>query len=107
MTNCPNALPGANTSLGMTGDGVDVTITSQVPDTQTEIQKLAAKHSELGPPGGAMMHSGQHGGSGMTGHCPILHHDTIVTSTGETSCPWPSLARARLAASCLPPTASS
>jgi len=81
MSNCPNALPGANTSVSMTSDGVDVTITSLMPDTQARIQSLAVKHSELGPPGGAQMHTGQHGGPGMMGHCPIIHHDTIVTST--------------------------
>lgn len=81
MSNCPNALPGANTSLGLTSDGVDLTITAVMPETQARIKTLAAEHSERGAPGGAMMHTGQHGGPGMMGHCPVIHFDTIVTST--------------------------
>lgn len=81
MANCPSSISGASTAVGMTSDGVDVTVTSVLPEVQARIRHLAELHAGMGPPGNAMMHTGQHGGPGMMGHCPIVHHGTIVTIT--------------------------
>lgn len=81
MTNCPSSVSGANTVVGLTSDGVDVTVTAVAPEAQRRIQELADLHTRMGQPGNAVMHTGQHGGPGMMGHCPIIHHDTIVTAT--------------------------
>lgn len=81
MANCPSSVRGANTAVGMTTDGVDVTVTSLVPEATARIQELADLHARMGPPGSAVMHTGRHGGPGMMGHCPIVHHGTIVTVT--------------------------
>ncbi|GEM_PF-2787289 len=79
MANCPNALRGANSSLGMTSDGVDVTITSLIPEVVTEIRSLAERHTRLGGPSDAPRHTGFHGGPGSEGYCPIIHTNTVVT----------------------------
>lgn len=79
MANCPNAVRGSNSSLGMTSDGVDVTVTSLIPEVVAEIRSLAERHTRFGMPGDALQHTGFHGGPGGEGYCPIIHTNTIVS----------------------------
>jgi hypothetical protein len=80
MENCPSAVPGAHTAVLDVEHGVALDITAPTPDAQAEIREAAKIHAQMGPPTGEHdMHTGHHGGPGMSGHCPIIHLNTQVT----------------------------
>lgn len=79
MANCPNALRGANSSLGMTSDGVDVTITLPSPRSSPRSGRSRERHTRLGGPSDAPRHTGFHGGPGSEGYRPTTHTNTVVT----------------------------
>ncbi|HTR49518.1 MAG TPA: hypothetical protein VMJ10_02360 [Kofleriaceae bacterium] len=61
-------------------DGVDLVITSPDPDAQREIFARAFVQSWQGDPlAHVAPHTGEHGGPGSIGYCPIIHADTTVT----------------------------
>jgi hypothetical protein len=80
MMNCPSAVDGAKTSSARTDDGVDLTITADDAVARREIRMLARMHAAMREPNPEKaQHTGQHGGPGTIGHCPIVHGDTVVT----------------------------
>ena len=81
MLNCPSSVEFATTRIVRRSDGVNVIITSPDPLARTQILELAAFHAQLAAPTGRSEHSGDHGGPGTIGHCPIIHDGTTVTFT--------------------------
>ena len=81
MANCPSAVDGAETHLTNTPTGVDVTVTAQNADAQALIVQLAELHTRHEGMGNAPQHTGQHGGPGSIGHCPIIHDGTQISMT--------------------------
>lgn len=80
MLNCPSAVAGAQTMAKYTADGVALDVTSDDPEATRAILERARLHEHLGAPTGlAAPHSGQHGGPGLDGHCPIIHVGTTVS----------------------------
>jgi hypothetical protein len=81
MENCPSAVAGARTSLRDIDGGVAMEITAAAPDATAHIRELAALHGQMGAPRSAehVQHTGDHGGPGTIGHCPIIHVGTQVT----------------------------
>ena len=61
--------------------GISLDITAQDLGAAREIV-ARARHADDGPPDPAVRpHTGEHGGSGDIGHCPIVHRGTTVTVT--------------------------
>ena len=82
MRNCPSAVASATTRMERARDGVDLVITSPDPDARREIAARAFAQSWQGDPlAHATPHTGEHGGPGTIGYCPIIHADTSVTYT--------------------------
>lgn len=81
MANCPSAVDGAETRLTNTPTGVDVTVTAQNADAEALIVQLAELHTRHEGMGNAPQHTGQHGGPGTIGHCPIIHDGTQISMT--------------------------
>ncbi len=80
MANCPSAVPGAITGMRLVDGGVILDITATDPDAARAIvdrAHLAATHLPPDPVRGE--HSGAHGGPGTTGHCPVVHVNTVVS----------------------------
>jgi hypothetical protein len=81
MGNCPAAVDGAVTAMARIEGGVSLDITAQDLGAAREIV-ARARHADDGPPDpAARPHTGEHGGSGDIGHCPIVHRGTTVTVT--------------------------
>ncbi|HTR54283.1 MAG TPA: hypothetical protein VMJ10_26505 [Kofleriaceae bacterium] len=80
MRNCPSGVESATTQATPTADGVDLTITSPDPAAQREILVRAVLQSlQRDPLARVPQHTGEHGGPGSIGFCPIIHADTRVT----------------------------
>lgn len=80
MENCPSAVPGAHTAVLDIDGGVALEITALNPEAQGWIREAAQLHAKMGPPTVEHeMHTGRHGGPGLSGHCPIVHDGTQVT----------------------------
>jgi hypothetical protein len=80
MENCPSAVPGARTIVRDVAGGVTLDITAPSPDGEAWIREVATVHARMGAPTGEHVeHTGEHGGPGTTGHCPIVHVGTQVT----------------------------
>ncbi len=80
MANCPASVPGATTKLGMTTDGIDVTITAHDPAVAENIRTLAEYHAHMDTTGLGLSHTGLRGGASRIGFCPIIHDGTTVTT---------------------------
>lgn len=81
MGNCPAAVDGAVTAMTRIAGGVSLDITAQDLGAAREIV-ARARHADDGPPDpAARPHTGEHGGPGDVGHCPIVHRGTSVTIT--------------------------
>jgi hypothetical protein len=81
MGNCAAAVDGAITAMTTVPGGVSLDITAADLGAAREIV-ARARHAEAGPPDpAAMPHTGEHGGPGDLGHCPIVHTATQVTVT--------------------------
>lgn len=85
MANCPSAVVGAETRLQMTRGGVDVIVTAKDARAQAEIVRLADLHA--GPPGDGPQHTGQHGGPGTIGRCPVIHEARGSRPRASTAAP--------------------
>jgi TusA-related sulfurtransferase len=73
MGNCPNAAPGAKTAVKDVDKGVEVTVTATdakvTEDVRTRAKSIAERaKGESNKP----QHSGQGGGGGVMGRCPIV-----------------------------------
>lgn len=81
MGNCAAAVDGAVTAMSRIAGGVSLDITAADPGAAREIV-ARARHADDGPADpAARSHTGEHGGPGDVGHCPILHNGTSVTVT--------------------------
>jgi hypothetical protein len=78
MRSCPPATPGVQTSLRMTDAGIDVIMRAKDPIARAEMERLAELHAHRDRLAQAPEHSGQHGGPGTIGHCPIIHEGTKI-----------------------------
>lgn len=80
MENCPSAVPGAHTAVLDVDGGVELHITAPDAEGQADVRETALLHAQMGAPTGEHgMHTGDHGGPGRSGHCPILHDGTQVS----------------------------
>ncbi len=79
MGNCPSAVTGARTELTLRDDGVDLKVTAPTLEGQREIRARAARQAMLPRLSAAPRHSGEHGGPGTIGWCPVVHEGTIIT----------------------------
>ena len=78
MRNCPAARPGVHTSLRTTDAGIDVFMRAKDSIARAELERLAELHARWDRLGEEPEHSGQHGGPGTSGHCPIIHSGTKI-----------------------------
>lgn len=80
MSNCPSAVANAKTEIADTDKGITVAVTAAEPEGISAIQARAkdveahAKDDAAQKP-----HSGQGGGAGQMGRCPVVVNDTSVT----------------------------
>jgi TusA-related sulfurtransferase len=86
MAHCPDAVPGANTSIADVPGGVVLTVTADNPpavaDVQARIQALLeAQKTQTGN----VRHSGNGEGGGLLGRCPVVLKDTTVTSANVSN----------------------
>lgn len=84
MSNCPNAVPGARTSMIFTDDGIVLSVSAATPTAQQEIRRRAHLHAQLTAPTGRGQHSGGHGGPGRIGYCPVIHDGRTVVTAVDT-----------------------
>ncbi len=77
MSNCPSSVRSAITEISDIPDGVAVTIVLWDRRDLDDLMKLSRLQAQQGEPSGEH-HTGLHGGSGGTGHCPIIHVGTTV-----------------------------
>jgi hypothetical protein len=80
MMNCPSDVDGARTTMARTPGGVDLTVTADADDARQLVVMLARVHAAMAEANPEKSeHSGQHGGPGTIGYCPVIHHRTVVT----------------------------
>ena len=83
MAHCPSAVEGAKTTIKNTKDGVSVVVVATADDATKAIRDRA-KHlvdvSKSEDGGTAMTHTGEGGGGGNVGRCPIVIKDTTITA---------------------------
>lgn len=84
MAHCPSAISGTTTTLKNTKDGVSVTVTGKDDPTVKAIRQRVehllevAKNPEAGP--AVASHTGEGGGGGSIGRCPIVLKDTSLAA---------------------------
>jgi hypothetical protein len=80
MANCPSAVLGATTTVRDHSDGVEVRIGAPNPTAQAEIRLRARHQGRVASQAsrGSLEHTGQGTGSGRSGFCPGLLHDTRI-----------------------------
>jgi len=83
MINCPSAVAGARTVATDVDGGIALAITAADPKAQQDIRDAALVQSRMGVPreDEHVVHTGEHGGPGTHGHCPVIHIDTMITVT--------------------------
>jgi TusA-related sulfurtransferase len=82
MSHCPSAAEGATTTIKNTPDGVSIAVTASAADVTGDI-RLRAKHlAEIADEdaGAAAIptHTGEGGGGGSVGRCPVVIKDTTI-----------------------------
>ena len=86
MAHCPSAIAGVTTTLKNTKDGVTVMLVATAKDDATtrSIRERVAHLVEVSknPEGGAaaVSHTGEGGGGGSIGRCPVVLQDTVLTA---------------------------
>jgi TusA-related sulfurtransferase len=83
MSHCPSAAEGAKTTIKNTPDGVALVVTSSSGDVTNDIRRRAKHLAEIAAEdGGAGLtlpsHTGEGGGGGNVGRCPVVLKDTQV-----------------------------
>lgn len=77
MAHCPSAVAGARTALKNTPDGVSVTVTAATDAGAQSIRERSTHLAEIaGDAGAEPAHTGEGGGRGSIGRCPV-----VVTAT--------------------------
>jgi TusA-related sulfurtransferase len=85
MAHCPSAIAGVTTTLKNTKDGVSVILTGKDDATTKSIRERVAhlvevsKNPEAGA-AAAVTHTGEGGGGGSIGRCPVVLQDTVLTA---------------------------
>ena len=85
MAHCPSAIAGVTTTLKNTKDGVSVLLTAKDDPTTKSIRERVAhlievsKNPEAGA-AAAVTHTGEGGGGGSIGRCPVVLQDTSLTA---------------------------
>ena len=85
MAHCPSAIAGVTTTLKNTKDGVSVILTGKDDPTTKSIRERVAhllevsKNPEAGA-AAAVTHTGEGGGGGSIGRCPVVLQDTVLTA---------------------------
>ena len=82
MSHCPSAAEGATTTIKNTPDGVSIAVTSSAQDVTNDI-RVRAKHlaeiaAEDAGAAGTPTHTGEGGGGGNVGRCPVVLKDTTI-----------------------------
>ena len=84
MAHCPSAIAGTTTTLKNTKDGVSVTVTAKDDAITKSIRERVAHLLEISknPEAGAAAasHTGEGGGGGSIGRCPVVLKDTTLTA---------------------------
>jgi hypothetical protein len=84
MANCPNRVENATTKIEDTKDGVAVSIVAKDAKDAKTVDDIRAKAKHMvdlvGKDPAQVEHTGQGGGGGGMGHCPITPKDTKATS---------------------------
>jgi len=81
MAHCPSALMGTTTTVKNTKDGVSVTVTAKDDSMTKSIRERVAHLVEIAKPdAGGPSHTGEGGGHGSVGRCPIVLKDTMLTA---------------------------
>jgi TusA-related sulfurtransferase len=86
MAHCPSAIAGSNTTLKNTKDGVTVTVTGKDDPTTKSIRERVAhlieiaKNPDAGASAAVASHTGEGGGGGSIGRCPIVLKDTALVA---------------------------
>jgi TusA-related sulfurtransferase len=82
MSHCPSAAEGATTSIKNTADGVSITVTASTADVTGDIRLRARHLAEIAAEdaGAAAIptHTGEGGGGGNVGRCPVVLKDTTI-----------------------------
>lgn len=84
MSHCPSAIAGTSTTLKNTKDGVTVTVTGKDDPTVKSIRERVQHLLDIAknPEAGAAIasHTGEGGGGGSIGRCPIVLKDTALAA---------------------------
>jgi TusA-related sulfurtransferase len=81
MSHCPSAIMGATTAVKNTKDGVSVTVTAKDDATAKAIRERVSHLLEIAKnPDSGPSHTGEGGGHGSIGRCPIVLKDTALAS---------------------------
>ncbi|HEY8088763.1 MAG TPA: hypothetical protein VIF09_12980 [Polyangiaceae bacterium] len=84
MAHCPSAIAGTTTTLKNNKDGVTVTVTGKDDATAKSIRERVHHLLEVSknPDAGAAVasHTGEGGGGGSVGRCPVVLKDTTLTA---------------------------
>jgi TusA-related sulfurtransferase len=81
MAHCPSAILGVTTTVKDTKDGVSVTVTATDDPTVKSIRERVTHLLEIAKnPDGGPSHTGEGGGHGSIGRCPIVLKDTTLAS---------------------------
>jgi TusA-related sulfurtransferase len=81
MSHCPSAIMGVTTAVKPTKDGVSVTVTAKDDPTVKAIRERVAHLIEIAKsPDAGPTHTGEGGGHGSIGRCPIVLKDTTLAS---------------------------
>jgi TusA-related sulfurtransferase len=81
MAHCPSAIMGTTTTVKNTKDGVSVTVTAKEDSMTKSIRERVAHLVEIAKPdAGGPSHTGEGGGHGSIGRCPIVLKETTLTA---------------------------
>jgi TusA-related sulfurtransferase len=81
MAHCPSAIMGSITTVKNTKDGVTVTVTAKDDSMTKAIRERVAHLVEIAKPdAGGPSHTGEGGGHGSVGRCPIVLKDTLLAA---------------------------
>jgi TusA-related sulfurtransferase len=81
MSHCPSAAQGATTTIKNTADGVSIAVTSTAQDVTNDIRVRAKHLAEIAAEdagAAAPTHTGEGGGGGNVGRCPVVLKDTTI-----------------------------
>jgi hypothetical protein len=82
MVHCPTASPGAQTSLALTADSVELTVVAKDEKSALDIRADARHLKEVAQKDpAAVKHTGEGEGGGGLGKCPVVLKDTLITIT--------------------------